>query len=381
MNVFQPEDIRLQGLNLKSESQQKIYEIKTPAAITYFKKFFQNRSRRRLPRIIIKILNLFNGLFYLAESFCFIRACYLKIGKRQNQIFIAGDPQGLVVSNLLSQNKGNFFAYWSLELWIEKDIKSFHRKIFKKLERWCNRRAVCTIEFGDMRCKILSQENKLSPESMIPIPNSSLGDARIKRNYFFNSKFNIPSDKKIVLYAGGMSDDHMLVEILKSLDHWPAVCVLVLHFTTKNIARVEALKKQSENKPVRVYFSLDPVCHDDLYKIYSAADIGLQFFRPRITNLKYADWCSGKLFQYMRAGVPVIAGDLPGYKDFIENSGFGVVVPSVSQIGSAIQRILTNETLFKKNCIKSYHKFNFRKYHRKFEHLIESRILRTENFS
>ena len=248
MNVFQPADKRLHQYSSDLDHHYRLKEIKIPSALS------------TLCRGLIKGMLLFryigleklavsgNQLDYIIRSFYFVFSCYRLSKAKGRQIFVGGDPQGLLAAYLISRRNidRNLLVYWSLELWIEKDIRSLARLIFKKLERWCNQKAFCTIEFGEQRCELLRIENNLPEETMIPIPNSPIGETESCRNFYFNIKFNISSDKKIILYAGGISRDHMLGEIIESLDSWPPHCVLVLHFSHHDEFNLSELKKKGK---------------------------------------------------------------------------------------------------------------------------------------
>ena len=365
VNVFQMEDTNLHKHITALENNYTLHEIKFPKII-----YFLNRWI-----LCNKHLRYYGGgsIIYLVGSLYFAAACLRKTNRNVSNILIGGDPQGLLAANLNAIPGKDILIYWSLELWIRKDIKKLGHRIFKWIEMKCNRKTSYTIDFGEKRCELLRNENSLPIESMLSIPNSPLGNAKVERNYLFNDKLDIPKNKKIVLYAGGISNDHMILDIIKSINLWPSNTVLVLHF--KNMyseRRLKQIKEQIRDHPSKIYLSLDPVDYFDLFKIYSSADIGLQFFRPRIANLKFADLSSGKLFHYMKAGVPIITNRLPGYKKLIEGNGCGLCVSDITDIGNSIKTILDNEYSFKENCIRSFSKYRFRDHHEKFEKSIKA---------
>ncbi|MFC1579341.1 hypothetical protein ACFL4N_00340 [Thermodesulfobacteriota bacterium] len=381
VNVFQPADKRLHQYSSELDRHYQLKEIKFPNALETLSRGI-GKGMGLLRYFKLRKLALSgNQIDYIIRSLHFIFSCRRLSKTTDRQICIGGDPQGLLAAYLIARRNidRNLLIYWSLELWIEKDIRSLARLFFKKLEKWCNQRAFCTIEFGEQRCALLKVENNLPEESMIPIPNSPIGETELHRHTYFNKIFDIAPDKKIILYAGGISRDHMLGEIIDSLDSWPSHCVLVLHFSHHDESNLSELKKKAKHHPGRVYFSLEAVAYDDLEEIYTSCDIGLQFFRPRMTNLKYADWCSGKLFQCMRAGVPVITGNLPGYGDLIEKNGIGLCVSDTGNIGLAVERILEEEEQYKTDCVHTFKSFEFRKHHQKLVKAVEERFPRNES--
>jgi len=352
----------------------------------------------RLPFLVVLTGKVFNGIekllrvmqqpksgfrvdkytvSYLIESFYFCLACYLKTNKKLQSILIAKDPQGLLIASALKRKcRKNLIIYWPLELWIGKDIKRMGLKIFKSIEKKLNKYAFCTIEGGKERCDLLRKENKLADQLMISIPNSPLGKAKTVRNSYFNEKFNIPLDKKIVLHAGSATPGLMTYEVIGTLNTWPSDCVFVLHGLIGESVMKEIQKIIKRKKLSNVYLSSDMVTYDQIHEVYSSADIGLLFFRPDTINNRYIGLASGKLFQYMKAGIPVILNDLVGPRELVVENGFGVCVENVTEIGDGISRILQDEATYKRNAVQTFDRFRFEPHHSKLVDLVEGTGLR-----
>ena len=370
-NVFQLKDNNLHKYKSEFDSKYTLYEIRIPFLIHIVCRVLIRGFQLFNCIGLKKIATLGSELSYLVKSFYFVLACYWKIDKKKKHVLIGGDPQGLLAAYLISRLKGNVLVYWSLELWIEKDIKEFGRKVFKKIERWCNQRALLTIEFGEKRCELLRKENRLDGMTMISIPNSPLGKAKIERNNYFNKKFDIPSEKRIVLYAGGIGSIYGIDDLLGYIDIWPKQCVLILHGRTELNGYKKRLKDIVSKKHYEIYLSTVPVSYDELSLLYSSCDIGLQVWKPVNTNLMYPDLSSGKMFHHMKFGVPIIVRNFDGYKELVEGNGFGICVDNMSQVGEAIEEILKNEDGYRKNCIVAFNKFSFEEAHTKLIDKIE----------
>ena len=366
VNVFQLRDANLRRHRSVLDDEYTLHEIGIPYFIHIISRVL-NRGFGLFRFVGLKRLSALGGeLEYLVRSFYFVLACYWKIDKKKKHVLIGGDPQGLLAAYFASLRRKNVLVYWSLELWIEKDIKAFGCKVFKKIERWCNQSVLLTIEFGEKRCELLRKENRLDGRAMISIPNSPLGKGRIKIDRYFNKKFVIPFDKKIILYAGGLGNVYGIYDLLKYVDMWPKQCVLVLHGRSELQGSGNELKNIISKKNHEIYLDVDPVSYDNLSFIYSSCDVGLQVWKPINTNLMYADLSSGKMFHHIKAGVPVIVRNLPGYKELVEGNGFGICVDDMSQVGGAIEYILNNAKQYMNNCITAFDKFRFEEAHSRF---------------
>jgi glycosyltransferase involved in cell wall biosynthesis len=87
---------------------------------------------------------------------------------------------------------------------------------------------------------------------------------------------------------------------------------------------------------------LAPVPSDEVVDYAASADVGVSPIVPSCLNYRYS--LPNKLFQYMAAGVPVVASDFPQVREVVEGSGSGVVVDTTRPelIASAVNRILAD---------------------------------------
>ncbi|MCX5829830.1 MAG: hypothetical protein NTV58_17820 [Deltaproteobacteria bacterium] len=314
----------------------------------------------------------------LCRSLIFVSTVYLKTNKKKRHVFIAGDPVSLAAVYLLQRRTNNVLIYWSLELWIEKDLQNFGQILVKKIERYCNKFSLYTIEFGQSRCNLLSVENKIPLSSMLSIPNSPLGAAEIKRNYYFNEMFNIEKDKKIVLHAGGYGEAYCINSLINQIAAWPSDCVLVIHTKAEMKLSNNDMLYQLLKRRKNVFLSNEPVPFERLDDIYSSCDIGLVFFdgthTAMNTNLSCPDLSSGKMFHYLKFGVPIITQKLMGFEELIEGNEVGICIDKFDDITESITKILSHENGYKQNCIKMFRKYIFKEYHDKIVRLIEEAI-------
>jgi glycosyltransferase involved in cell wall biosynthesis len=89
----------------------------------------------------------------------------------------------------------------------------------------------------------------------------------------------------------------------------------------------------------RVRF-LDPVSPDALLPVTASADIGVTLLEDTCLNHRYA--LPNKLFEYLMAGLPVLASDLPELRRVVTGYGVGCVVdPQDAQaLATALQAIV-----------------------------------------
>jgi glycosyltransferase involved in cell wall biosynthesis len=86
---------------------------------------------------------------------------------------------------------------------------------------------------------------------------------------------------------------------------------------------------------------------DEMMRYTKSADVGLSL--DKNTNINYRFSLPNKLFDYISAGIPVIAGDLPEVTRIITDHSCGIIIPEISpdEIGQAIKLLDENRDLLR----------------------------------
>lgn len=381
VNMVQFEDENVQ--ELQSDLEKKYNLIQIPysiivKSIMYLIKF-SFRSLRKFG--LEKLSTVGDGIDYLIKGFYFVLIARLMLRNDTSEIYIGGDPPSLMAAYLLSRKNENKLIFWELELLLEKELPDFGRRLFKRFEKKYSKKAICAVEFGEKRSELLRKENNIPNHiPIISIPNSRIGEPKLERNYYFNEKFNIPREKKIVLIAGSIFNEVKekgISDLWDSFEKWHDNFVLVVHSRVKsNLVQKFVIPKTLKDRE-RIFFDDEPLSYDKIRLIYASCDIGLILSRLKgeiNSNLYYSDLSLGKLFHYLYSGVPVISRRLFGYDELIEKNGVGFCFDDPIEIGGLLKKIMDNEIYYKENCIKFSVKYSFDKYHAVLEKFIDTRI-------
>ena len=300
--------------------------------------------------------------------------------KNKRYRFIIGfEPQGLVRAGIINLftgipfffhsielyelNKRDAYKGWNLEIPIKGAIAATRptiRHYFNRiLEIYFNQKAILSFIQSPMRAKILANQHKINRKKVKVVYNSPIGNIITEKSDYFRKKYSIPNEKKLVLLAGSMIYEHFIDEIVKSVDTWPDDYILILHGWFPDKIFHQAILKEIKKRENRIVLSLELLSEDKHNLIFQSVDFGLVFFRPVNNNMRYGNSAAGKLYHFLRMGVPVISNRNPGMKKFIDKTGFGITVANPHEIGTAIEVIYRDYNLFSETAFSTYYKYEF----------------------
>lgn len=174
-----------------------------------------------------------------------------------------------------------------------------------------------------------------------------------------HEELNLPEDEKILLYQGGIQTGRGLDKLIKAApDFNEGTVVLIGDGKIKSELQTMVKEMNLENK---VKF-LPKVPLTDLPKYTRNGYLGFQVLNNVCFNHYSAS--SNKLFEYMMAGVPVVACDFPEIKRVVEGDHTGLTIDShdPKQIAEAVNTLLADEKLrkeFSENSKKASGKYNW----------------------
>lgn len=124
------------------------------------------------------------------------------------------------------------------------------------------------------------------------------------------------------IYAGGLDKNRGVCQMVKALEHisFPIRLILMGEFENEGIRKeVEALPGFSKVD----YRGMRP--WPEVIRSVSASDAGLIMFQPTPAHMNITTG-NNKFFEYMMAGIPVVAADLPGLRKIMEENDCGITV-------------------------------------------------------
>lgn len=181
-------------------------------------------------------------------------------------------------------------------------------------------------EFGDRRSKVHVIRN---------IPALDAAPTRLYGS--LKLELGVSPEKCLVLWQGGVGPSRLIEPIVEALACAPD-CVLAIRGPDIDAYaddyRLIANRVGAGNR----LHILRPVPSSDVVAAAAGADVGIWSLPNLCKNFRYA--LPNKIFEYLAAGIPVLAADFPEVRKLVEGGAVGVCFDPYdpSSIGAAMQR-------------------------------------------
>ncbi len=274
-------------------------------------------------------------------------------------LLVANDLDTLLPNYLITKLKRIDLVYDSHEYFTEVP-ELVNRKrtqnIWKTIERNIFPKLKDVITVNDSIATLYEKEYGIKPEVVRNVPVLQKSNFKSANRELLG----IPETKKILILQGaGINIQRGAEEMVEAMQFIEgAVLVIVgggdVIGRLKEIVKENSLQEKVIFKPRQTY--------DNLMQITAIADLGLTLDKD--TNLNYRYSLPNKLFDYIQAGIPVLASPLPEIKKIIVTYNIGDFIPDHNprNIANKITEILNNQPLmtkWKKNCIFAASQLNW----------------------
>jgi glycosyltransferase involved in cell wall biosynthesis len=106
----------------------------------------------------------------------------------------------------------------------------------------------------------------------------------------------------------------------------------------------------------RAYFSTEPVPANEVDSLVSSADVGVALYSVKELGFRaeFMGLASGKIANYLKCGLPVVASDIPSIRRYVESYRCGVCVQSADQVKDAIAMIMSDYRSYSENAVRCF---------------------------
>ncbi len=307
--------------------------IQRPAKIFWHRHFY-----RTLKKLLVSV----------HRPLCFLDYHYRSlqvVTQEPADIYHAHDLNVLAVAYHAAQRHGAKLVYDSHEFYVERNrqysLTRVGKFLLSRFEEFLIRRSDAVITVSDTIAKQLAQRYR------VPVPTVILNAPALVRRSSQNSEqsirlaLDIPADYHLLLYSGGITFNRGLEKIIESLHYLTDCHFVMMGYGSQKY--VEQLQNLAVNVGVASRVSLfGPVPSEAVTTYAASADLGI----AAIENvcLSYYYCAPNKLFEYISAGLPVIASNFPEMQKIITQYALGCTFdPSQPKdIARAAREVLSN---------------------------------------
>ena len=153
------------------------------------------------------------------------------------------------------------------------------------------------------------------------------------------AELNLPEGKLVILQGAFMDRDRGVREAVEAIERLPDVHLLLVGAGEE---WEEAQRRSSARSANNRIICLPKQPYDRLRQITRLADLGLSLDKPVHDNYTFS--LPNKLFDYIHAGIPVVASPVPEVAKVVNGFALGEVVPEVTpdHIATAIDKVFAN---------------------------------------
>ncbi|SKA71579.1 Glycosyltransferase involved in cell wall bisynthesis [Paucidesulfovibrio gracilis DSM 16080] len=260
-------------------------------------------------------------------------------------IYQAHDLNTLPVAWWLARKHKAKLVYDSHELYLNRNRTKPRGRIndflLASMEKFLIRRCHAAITVNDTIAKELAVRYRIpTPHVIMNAPLSKSTEAAVESEAL-RRELGIPQQRFLILYCGGITFNRGLEKVIQSMALLPDCHLVFMGYGTAEYT--ESLLRIAEEHGVHERFDFfGPVPSDMVTTYASCADLGIAPIENVCLSYYY---CSpNKVFEYLNAGLPVVASDFPEMRRVIEEFSVGGVFDpeNPSDIARAITDIKEN---------------------------------------
>lgn len=253
------------------------------------------------------------------ESF-YSKLFYSTASQYAPRVFVANDLPMLPLAKQLAEACGARLVYDSHELYSEQEFSEREKRRWAEIE--AKYIGACDVVITVNQSIATELEQRYGVGNVKVIYNAERTSQKPVASRRLHEVFDLQLEKKIVLLQGGLSAGRNLETLVDAMRYVqnPAVVLVVLGDGLL-LRQLQKIAHQPELTG-RVYFHA-AVPQKELLALTSTADAGVIPYQATCLNNHYCT--PNKLFEFIAAGLPVLATDLPEIRRFVEGQQIGLV--------------------------------------------------------
>lgn len=276
------------------------------------------------------------------ESF-YSKLFYSTASHYSPRVFVANDLPMLPVAKQLAAACGARLVYDSHELYSEQEFSDREKRRWAEIEAKYIGTCDVVITVNQSIATELEHRYGVSDVRVIYNAERTRNTPAVSRR--FHEAFGLSAEKKILLLQGGLSAGRNLDVLVDAMRYVKDPYVVLVVLGDGLLLRSLQKMVQQEGLAGRVYFHA-AVPQNELLALTAAADAGVIPYQATCLNNHYCT--PNKLFEFIAAGLPILATDLPEIRRLVEGQQIGQVgdTGSPQKLAALIDDFFSNEQRF-----------------------------------
>jgi glycosyltransferase involved in cell wall biosynthesis len=231
----------------------------------------------------------------------------------------AHDPDTLPAAAAIARGRA-LLLYDAHELTSGRtDVFLWERWLDVRHERRWIPEAACVVVVSQGIADIIRERHEVEPLVIRNVPRPLADPAPY---YQLRERADVPAEALLVLHQGQRAPDRGLTALVRAMSQLPTAHLVLLGSAVRGMDATLHRAAAAAGVRERLHF-LPPVPSDRLLSVTAQADVGVTLLEDVSLNHRLA--LPNKLFEYLLAGLPVVASDLPEIRRVLKECEGGVV--------------------------------------------------------
>lgn len=268
---------------------------------------------------------------------------------------IGGDLWGNVIASKISPYFKGKYVFFALEF---PQIVNADHPVLSRADIMQNK-ALCQADYiithDDSHLGFIVDNFNVKSDKILKLANASFTSPVRTKTIYLHNKYGITRDDIIALHSGGFGKWFRCEYLAEASKSWGKNIHLIFHIGRKPEESPEFDNIYENPEFGHINYSLKPLSNDDLDKMIASADVGIAMYSTRELGYRaeLMGLAAGKIGNYLKCGVPVIATNLPSLS-YISDFRCGILVNDETEIEDAITQIMSNYSEYKANAYSCY---------------------------
>ena len=239
----------------------------------------------------------------------YVRRALASARERRADVWICHDLDTLPLGVAAKRELGGALVYDSHELWLDRNAPAYEtaleRRRWRRMERSLVGAADAVVTACDSYADVLAERYSIERPAVVRnIPEPASGG----RAADLRALAGIPSGRRLVLFVGGLQRRRGLETLVRAAPALDGCDIVLMGPAEPGLAEQLVALARELGAAKRVHV-VAPVATSEVVAYARSADVGIAPIQN--AGLSYFYSLPNKLFEYVHAGLPVVASDFP----------------------------------------------------------------------